>query len=313
MNRLIIFIGCLLGACVALATDEGGYRLVWEDNFDGSELDDKNWTIETFGDGAGNHELQFYREENVSVGREPVTGESCLVITARREQYRDRQFTSGRIISRDKFTFQYGKIEARIRLPRTADGLWPAFWLMGNDITEVGWPRCGEIDILEMGHANGIKQGLQSRFFNGACHWAAGWKEAPHAYCAQDHTADYDLQDGFHLYTLVWDEDSLRMYCDLDRNPQAAPYFTLDISDQSDDKAPGYYFHKPVFVLFNLAVGGDFPAIWDADGITALNEQNDYEACMYVDYVRVYQLPATSYQLQVPCGYSSGNLGAHDL
>ena len=110
-----------------------------------------------------------------------------------------------------------------------------------------------------------------------------------HAYTAQEHTAGYSLQDGFHLYTLVWDEHSLRMYFDLDRNPEAAPYFVLDISNREADNAPGYYFHKPVFVLLNMAVGGNFPGILDPDGITALNGQNGQEARMYVDYVRVYQ------------------------
>lgn len=289
MKGLLFFIGCFLGACVAFATDEGGYRLVWEDNFNGPELDGQSWNIETFGHGAGNNELQFYRRENVSIGREPHSGDTCLILTARREECQGKSFTSGRINTKDKFTFQYGKIEARICLPATADGLWPAFWLMGNDISTVGWPRCGEIDILEMGHQNGIKQGLQDRFFNGACHWAAGWEQGLHAYTAQEHTAGYSLQDGFHLYTLVWDEHSLSMYYDLDRNPEAAPYFVLDISNREADNAPGYYFHKPVFVLLNMAVGGNFPGILDPDGITALNGQNGQEARMYVDYVRVYQ------------------------
>mgnify|MGYP002533634252 FL=1 len=94
------------------------------------------------------------------------------------------------------------------------------------------------------------------------------------------------MQDGFHLFTLIWDENSIRTYYDLDRNPNAEPYFEMGITDTSDDWGTGYYFHKDCFILFNLAVGGNFPGIWNINDVTALANG---EVSMYVDYVRVYQ------------------------
>ena len=267
-----------------------GYTLVWADEFNGAALDMTAWNIEVNGDGGGNNELQYYREENVSISDEPTTGRRCLTLTARRESYGGKAVTSGRITSQGKKFFKYGRYDALIKFPSTADGLWPAYWMMGNDITENGWPRCGEIDIVEMGHADGIRSGSQDRYFNGACHWGfykdVGGGNWSYPNYAKSSTWGYSLQDTFHLFSLVWDEQNLRMYVDLDKYPDAEPYFEMGISDRSDDWSTGNYFHKECFILFNLAVGGNFPAIWNIDGITALAGG---DAKMYVDYVRVYQ------------------------
>jgi beta-glucanase (GH16 family) len=122
-------------------------------------------------------------------------------------------------------------------MPHIANGLWPAFWMLGSDIATNPWPACGEIDIVEMGNATGIANGTQNA----------------------THTAS--LQDDFHLFTLIWDERSIKLYLDLDLDlrPTAAPYFTMDITDKSAGAA-GYYFHKPFYFLFNLAVGGYSPS-----------------------------------------------------
>lgn len=267
-----------------------GYVCVWQDLFDKGELNLDRWNIEVNGGGGGNAELQFYtdRPENVRVG-DDGNGNGCLIITARREEYGNRHFTSGRVNTLRKFAFTHGKVEASIKFPSTADGLWPAFWMMGNDYPEVGWPKSGETDILEMGHANGISAGTQDRYFNGACHWGQGW---PAASYARDTTKSYSLQDGeFHLFTLVWDENDVRMYVDLDRTPVQTPYFRMGITcdDPGNEWSPGNYFHKLNFILFNMAVGGNFPGIHSAEGITALNDENGQKASMYVNYVRVYQ------------------------
>ncbi len=264
-----------------------GYQLVWADYFDGSSLDTENWNIEVNGDGGGNSELQYYRAENVSVGTEPVSGKSCLILTAKKESYNGKSATSGRITTQGKVYFTHGKIEASIKFPRTANGLWPAFWMMGNDITQSSWPSCGEIDIVEMGHADGITNGTQDRYFNGACHW--GYYDASYSYpnYAQHATNTYGMQDDFHLFTLYWDENALKMYLDQDKYPTVAPYFEMAIDSKDGDWAAGNYFHKPFFLLFNLAVGGSFPQIWNISDVTALDSG---EACMYVDYVKVYQL-----------------------
>lgn len=263
----------------------GEYSLVWSDEFNGTTLNKAVWNIEVNGDGGGNNELQYYRAENVSVGEEPISGKGCLILTARKENYGGKTATSGRINSRDNVTFTHGMIEASIRIPHTANGIWPAFWMMGNDISSIGWPKCGEIDIMEMGHSNGINAGTPERFFNGACHWAAN-SSGTHVYYANDVTAAYDMQNDFTTFRCYWDDKKITMYLDQDKYPDVEPYFVMDISETSDATKTGYYFHKPNFILFNLAVGGNFPSIWDINQVTALNNG---DVKMYVDYVRVYQ------------------------
>ena len=267
-----------------------GYKLVWQDLFDGTTLNEARWNIEVNSDGGGNSELQYYtrRTENVRLG-DDGEGNGCLILTARREDYGGRQCTSGRINSKGKIAFKHGKIEAAIKLPKTANGLWPAFWMMGNDYDQVGWPRCGETDIMEFGNANGIARGTQDRYFNGASHWGTAWND--HRQYSRDRTNSYSLQDGeFHIYTCIWDEDRVAMYVDLDRNPDDTPYYEMTIPETTTDLThPGYYFHKENFILFNLAIGGNFPGIWDINGITALNEGNGYTQSMYVNYVKIYQ------------------------
>lgn len=267
-----------------------GYVLVWQDLFDKGELNPLRWNIEVNGDGGGNNELQYYTdsEKNVHVG-DDGEGNGCLILTARREDYKNKKFTSGRLNSMNLVTFTHGKIEASIKLPPTANGLWPAFWMMGNDFSSVGWPRCGETDILEMGNAQGISNNIQDRFFNGACHWGPSW---PNASYANSSTKSYSLQDGkFHLYTCIWDEKEFRMYVDLDRVPRQNAYFKMDISEvnPANSWAAGNYFHKDNFIIFDLAVGGDFTGIHDPSKITALNDDNGQEASMYINYVKIYQ------------------------
>ena len=267
-----------------------GYKLVWQDLFDGESLNLDRWNIEVNGDGGGNAELQYYtaRLDNVRVG-DDGEGNGCLILTAKKEVYNGKQCTSGRITTKNKIAFKHGKIEAAIKLPQTANGLWPAFWMMGNDFDQVGWPRCGETDIMEFGNATGIANGTQDRYFNGACHWGTAWND--HRQHANAITNSYSLQDGeFHIYTCIWDQDKVAMYVDLDKNPNASPYYIMTIPETTTDQThPGYYFHKENFILFNLAVGGNFPGIWDINSITALNEGNNYQQSMYVNYVKIYQ------------------------
>lgn len=251
-----------------------GYELVWNDEFDGDSLDSSNWTPEQGGHGWGNNELQYYtgRKENVEVR------DGKLVIRALKEDYEGAPVTSARLITLGKAEFLYGYVVASIRLPETADGLWPAFWMMGNDIRQIGWPNCGETDILEMGHQNGIKAGTQEKLLNGACHWGT----PHHQYYANEITNPYSVQDGgFHTYTCIWDEDNIRMYIDLETYPDADPYFEMKVEDFGEGE-----FRKPNFILLNLAVGGNFPGIWDIDDVTALD--SGY-AEMEIDYVRVFQ------------------------
>ena len=256
------------------------YKLVWSDEFDGTTLNTKVWNVESNGNGGGNNELQYYLPGNVK-----VTGGN-LVITAKKQSYGSKSFTSGRINSMGKVAFKHGKVEARIKLPKTANGLWPAFWLMGNDMADgVNWPYCGEIDVLEAGLAKGIETATQDKFFNAAMHWGP-YTNGNHPMYSQS-TTNYTIEDGnYHIYTMVWDDDAVSMYVDLDKHPDETPYFKMNINDTAQVNSAGRYFHKRFFLLFNLAVGGSATGIYDASGVTALNSGNQE---MAVDYVRVYQ------------------------
>lgn len=269
-------------------TTPAGYSLLWSDEFDGTELNERIWNVEVNGNGGGNSELQYYRRENVSVE------DGNLVLTARRENYQGRSFTSGRVTTQNKAAFKHGIIQARIKFPRVTDGLWPAYWMMGNDMSKYGWPRCGEIDIVELGHFNGINAGTQDRYFGGTLHYGPDATNENHQQYSEDYTAPESnpITGDYHIITMEWDNDNLYMYYDLQGYKAAqkrqARYFTKNITYSDEELAPGHYFQKPFFFLFNLAVGGSFPSIYDPALITALPEAGS-EAKMYVDWVRVYQ------------------------
>lgn len=265
-----------------------GMRMVWHDEFNSDKLDTTAWNIEDNGNGNGNQELQYYSARGISLGREPESGAKCLILTARRENYGEHKFTSGRVNTQGKIKICHGVVEARIKLPKTANGLWPAFWLLGDNYRECGWPRCGEIDILEMGNQDGIKQNVQATLFNGACHWGYYNERGEYPNHFQAHDNAYSLQDGkFHTFTLEWDEREIKMYVDRNRNKGVRPYFVMNIADKSDALAAGNYFHHDFFIIFNLAVGGLFTSITNPDDISAVSKKEEVK--MYIDWVRVYQ------------------------
>jgi beta-glucanase (GH16 family) len=281
--------------------ETNGYSLVWQDLFNGTTLDEtNNWVIEVNGDGGGNSELQYYRRENISVGTEPVSGAGCLIIKAKKESYLGKTCTSGRLKTLGKMSFKHGKIEARIKLPKTANGLWPAFWMMGADYPTVGWPKCGEMDLLEMGNVNGITRGTQDKYFSTWFHWGESWNGGSYPNWGQDFTNTTGIQDDFHLFTLIWNDAAVKTYLDLDKNPSATPICEMAINGADVAGNAAHYFHKKFFVLFNLAIGGNFTQIWDINKITALNAANNYESNMYIDFVKVYQLGVTGEEYSGP-------------
>ena len=306
--------------CAALSLTscvKSEWKLVWSDEFDGETLNAAYWNVEDNARGGGNAELQYYAPKNVTIERHPITGESCLVLNAQREDYGNRPCTSARLNTQDKVTVEYGKVEARIAFPYTADGLWPAFWMLGNNLaTNLGdnddidkraaqlaaegrvvWPKCGEIDICEMGHHSGIEAGTQDRFFNGACHWGESFNNGAYPNFGQFYTADYPVQGDFHIYTLEWSEDSIAMYLDT----IAEPYFQLSLRGKEVNE-PGHYFNHPFYLVLNLSVGGFFPNMPAAEKypevitaddpsfqqVTALPADGT-PVKMYVDYIRVYK------------------------
>ena len=313
---LLLAFACLTIACQV----QNEYQLQWSDEFEGTELNRDYWNVEDNARGGGNAELQYYTPRNISIEKHPVTGESCLVLTAKKEDYGNRPCTSARLNTQDKVTVHYGKVEARIAFPYTADGLWPAFWMLGNNLAKnlgnnddvdktkaalakqgrVVWPKCGEIDICEMGHHKGIENGTQDRYFNGACHWGESFNNGAYPNVGDFYTADYPVQGDFHLFTLVWTEDSIAMYLDQDKYPETAPYFQLSLRNKEVNQ-PGRYFNHPFYLVLNLAVGGFFPNMPAAEKYPERITFDDPSfqrvialpadgtpVKMYVDYIRVY-------------------------
>ncbi len=250
--------------------------LVWEQNFNGSVLDTTTWTYE-IGDGCasgncgwGNNELEYYsrRPENVRLEN------GNLIIEARRESMGGKPFTSGRIKTQGRMAFKYGSLEARIKVPNVANGLWPAFWLLGA--TGGTWPHNGEVDILEMGFAQALANGTARRTLSSATHW---WTENPggytgHATYAKDTTVVANLDDDYHLYKLDWDANFLVISID------GTPFYRIGIAGGNGLDA----FQKQQYIVLNLAVGGNYPGIPTEAGITA-----PLPAQMQVDYIKLYQ------------------------
>lgn len=277
-----------LGVSAQTTTPPSGYELRWSDEFNGTSLNTTLWNIEENGNGGGNQELQYYRKENVAVH------DGNLVLTARRENYNNKQFTSGRVNTRDKAYFKHGIIQARIKFPKTANGVWPAYWMMGNDYGKVGWPKCGEIDIVETGNADGIKNGTQTRHFGSTLHWGTGAGAAHKQYGTSYLAPETNpLQNGdYHIITMEWNGNFMQMFYDLEdfsvSAKSKARFYSVSIPSSTNTSDIGYYFQKPFFFIFNLAVGGNYTGIYNAGGITAMPNAGD-EAKMYVDWVRVYQ------------------------
>lgn len=230
-------------------------KLVWSDEFDGAELNLENWSFD-LGDGCpdlcgwGNSERQVYTDTNHRLEK------GFLIISAKK----DERYTSTRILTKGKKEFQYGRIEARIKVPIGA-GLWPAFWALGNDIDINHWPDCGEIDIMEyVGREPG-------QFFN-AIHTRSSYGATVNSKV----TIAPNIEDDFHIFGIEWDRDKIEFYFDKNQVYRYIP------SPKSPETWP---FNKPFFLIFNLALGGNFGGVLDPD----LEYPLDY----IIDYVRVYQ------------------------
>jgi beta-glucanase (GH16 family) len=243
------------------------YDLVWSDEFNGSELDTSVWQYEI--GGGPNNELQYYtaRPENLYVSG------GNLTIKAIKESYGGKNYTSARINSSGKFNFRYGKIEAYMKLTY-GQGMWPAFWMLGEAFHEVGWPGCGEIDIMEQ--VGGITaNGKGDDVIHSTLHWGQIINNG-HPYYGQSYQLTEGIfADEFHLVSTVWDKDFVRTYCD------SILFFTIDLRN-ADFKA----FEKNFFIIMNLAVGGDWPGNPDATTV--------FPQTFELDYVRLYKSKETT-------------------
>jgi len=250
----------LAGAAFAqTAPAPAGWVLDWSDEFEGAALDRTKWAPELGAHGFGNNEWQAYtaRPENLRVEG------GNLVIEARREPFEGRDYTSARIKSAGLRERTHGRYEARIRVPR-GQGIWPAFWMLGADVKTAGWPRCGEIDIMEnIGKEPGIVHGtLHGPGYSGE-----------QAFGAPSSLAGGAFADDFHVFAVEWEARTIRWYRDGILYHTATP----------ERVAGDWVFEHPFFVILNLAVGGYWPGYPDA--ATPLPQR------MLVDYVRVYRRP----------------------
>ncbi|MFD0931564.1 family 16 glycosylhydrolase [Psychroflexus salinarum] len=259
---LISFQGCDLDEKQTVTTLD---NLVMGEEFEGSELDSSLWSFE-LGDGSeeglpgwGNNELQNYtdREENLKVEN------GVLTITAREESFEGSGYTSARIVTKAKFEKQYGRIEARMKLP-WGTGIWPAFWMLGTDIDQVGWPQTGEIDIMEY-------DGSEPTVVHGSVHGPgySGGNAVTKSYEFENDRLDTD----FHTYGIEWGEDYINYYVD--------DVLYNQITPDSEDLTGEWVFNKPFYIIINMAVGGSF--------VGPPNTNTVFPQTLEVDYVRVYE------------------------
>jgi hypothetical protein len=237
-----------------------GYNLVWSDEFEGTALNPAFWTQETgTGNGGwGNNELQYYREDNTSL----VGGN--LVITAKKQNFGSSNYTSSRIVTKGKKQFKFGRIDIRAVLPK-GQGMWPALWMLGANIDAVGWPSCGEIDIME------LTGNLPNRVLS-TVHYGANLSS--HQYTSQSKylTGNANFQEEFHVFSLKWVADKIEFLVDDEVFHTITPA-TLN--------GAAYPFNKNQFFIFNVAVGGSLPGNPD--------NSTPFPQSMIVDYVRVFQ------------------------
>jgi beta-glucanase (GH16 family) len=228
-------------------------------------VDSAKWSFDIGGGGWGNNELESYTNRNANA----EVQHGSLLVKALKETFTGadgitRNYTSARLLTRKTFTQTYGRFEARIQIPY-GQGIWPAFWMLGNDIQTAGWPTCGEIDIME-------NIGREPSTVHGTIH-------GPGYSGADGITASYALpsvrkfSDGYHKFAVEWEPEVIRFYVD------GRLYKTGTPADLPAGKP--WVFNHPFFLILNVAVGGNFPGNPDATTV--------FPQLMKVDYVRVYQ------------------------
>jgi len=275
MLVVVLFLGCASATAQVNASSptSSGWTLVWSDEFNGangSVVDASKWVSETGGGGWGNDELEYYTNRPLNAHQQ----DGNLLIKVLQEKYTGsdgvtRNYTSARLKTLGKFTQAYGRFEARIKIPR-GQGIWPAFWMLGDNIDKPGWPDCGEIDIMEN---IGKEPALVHGTIHGPGYSGAGGIGAPYALPNKQPFAD-----DFHVYAVEWEPTAIRFYVDKDLYATRVP---ADLP-----KGAKWVYDHPFFLLLNVAVGGGWPGSPDATSV--------YPQEMLVDYVRVYRRSSAS-------------------
>jgi len=264
-GRLVLLLVMAFGLAGVGRCDEDPteWQLVWEDAFEGpaGQLPDSTrWRFD-IGTDWGNAQLEYdtNRPENVS-----LDGAGNLAITARRESYQGRNYTSGRINTSGKFEHAYGRFEARIRLP-IGQGIWPAFWLLGADFEEVDWPACGEIDIMEY-------RGQEPKIMLGSMH-GPGYSGGQAISTRFELPGADGFNEDFHIFAVEWEPERITWIVDEER--------FLTVTPRDLPSGGRWVFEHPFFIILNVAVGGNF--------VGPPNASTVFPQTMLVDYVRVYR------------------------
>jgi beta-glucanase (GH16 family) len=266
----LILLACSFATAQTVAPGPAAsqWTLVWSDEFNGpngSAVDASKWVTETAGNGWGNDELEYYTSRPQNAYQQ----DGNLVIKVLQEKYTgsdgvSRNYSSARLKTLGKFEQTYGRFEARIKIPR-GQGIWPAFWMLGNDIDKPGWPDCGEIDIME-------NIGKEPALVHGTIH-GPGYSGAHGIGAPYGVPGGPRFADDFHVFAVEWEPNAIRFYVDehlyTTRTPADLP------------KGAKWVYDHPFFLLLNVAVGGGWPGSPDASSI--------FPQEMLVDYVRVYR------------------------
>ena len=234
-----------------------GYSLIWSDDFNGTTLNQGDWTYESGASGWGNNELQYYKPDNTTVR------EGLLIIEAREESWGGADYTSSRIKTQDKQSFRYGRVDIRAITPE-GQGLWPALWMLGQSYSSVGWPNSGEIDIMEMIGGNGRENTTNAHIW-----WSENGNTADYG-GYQTLAAGETLANAFHVFSVVWTSSSIIWYID------DVQFHIVDITP-----AGLAAFQEEFFFIFNVAVGGNWPGSPNASTV--------FPQRMLIDYIRVFQ------------------------
>ncbi|MBE0651772.1 MAG: glycoside hydrolase family 16 protein [Bacteroidales bacterium] len=260
MYKIFLVIIFLFNFSFIAQAQKKEYKMVWHDEFNEKSLDTTQWNYVINGNGGGNNELQYYTNSPENV----YLKDGHLYIVALKKSYKGKLYTSARIDTKGKEDFKYGRFEMRAKIP-VGRGTWPAFWLLGQDIGKVGWPACGEVDIME-------EVGFDPLWNHGSIH-------TPSSYGSTVNTSKIKVPDShskFHIYGVTWTPNKISFFID---NPEK-PYYTYNPKIKNASTWP---FNKPLFIILNLAIGGNWGGKMGIDNST-------FPTTMEVDYVRVFQL-----------------------
>ena len=268
----------------ALASNPAVWTLTWSDEFNGpngSPANPAKWSFDIGGNGWGNNELESYTNRTTNA----ALHDGALVIRALKETYTGpdgitRNYTSARLLTKNKFSRTYGRFEARIKVPY-GQGIWPAFWMLGANIDTARWPNCGEIDIME-------NIGKEPSIVHGTLH-GPGYSGGNGISAAYTLPGGRKFSDDFHTFAVEWEPNVMRFYVDGRLHKTRTP---ADLPSGAS-----WVFDHPFFIILNVAVGGNWPGNPDATTV--------FPQLMKVDYVRVYQrtLPSNSRLLFTDSGW----------